>query len=267
MVRHPVDGRVHFSELKELRKSPVHYKYACETAREITRPMRVGYVSDRIVFGGGGYEVAEIDARRGKAWDQAMAACPPGSMLVTQAEYADACGAAQAVLADPIARARLDGCEFQRVMQWESYGLRCAAGIAGERGGFDAWCRSRDGTPGYIADLKTTASADPDELARHVYRMCWHAQAAWYLDGAKALCLDAAEFYLICVEASPPHPVTVLRLPEPVIELGRRALRLWTERLRACDQADVWPGYVQSEVELEVPAWMQGEGESVGATE
>ena len=249
LIRHLADNRVHLSELKEMRRSPAHYRHACLTSREITRPMRVGFVTDRLVFGGGGYETFAGPTRSGPAWRLALSLMPPGVMLVTAPEAEDAAGAAAAVLADPVARAALEGCEYQRVAQWSAYGLDCASGIAGERGGFDAIGH------GAIYDLKTTASADPRELGRHVLRMCWHAQGAWYVDGARALGYDVERFALICVEAQPPHVVTVLRLPAAMLDLGRRSLRLWTERLRQCDEADVWHGYVQSETECEVPEW------------
>ena len=258
LIRHPADGRVHISELKEMRKSPAHYKHACETSREITRPMRIGFVTDRLVFGHServdtGFDVFDGDKRTGAAWGQAVKACPAGTMLVTNTEYEDASGAANAVLSDPVARAALAGCEFQRVLQWSAYGLEWASGIEGERGGLDAWkCDT-------IYDLKTTASADPDELARHVLRMGWHAQGAAYLDGARYKGIPATRFVLICVESAPPHVVTVLALPPAMIELGRRALTLWTEKLRACDASGVWPGYAQCEVECEVPEWAVGE--------
>jgi hypothetical protein len=252
LVRHPVDGRVHISELKEMRRSPAHYKYACESAREVTRPMRVGFVTDRLIFGGAGYEVADTDSRASREWKAAVKACPPGVMLVTSPEYDDASGAANAVLADPVARAALTGCQFQRVLQWTAHGLDWASGVEGVRGGLDAW------KDDLILDLKTTASADPDELARHVLRMGWHAQGAAYIDGAQYNGIPATRFALICVEAQPPHVVTVLRLPPAILDLGRRALRLWTERLRACDKTGEFPGYVQCEVDCEVPEWAFG---------
>jgi hypothetical protein len=154
------------------------------------------------------------------------------------------------------------GCEFQKVAQWSTYGIACAAGIEGERGGFDA-IRARfppvQSTPGQIHDLKITSSADPDELSRHTWRMLWHVQGAWYVDGARAMGLDVDEFRIIAVEATPPHCVTVLRVPERMLEEGRKSIRHWVEKLRACDASGEWPGYVQSEVEMQMPSWVTRE--------
>lgn len=256
-MRHPADGRLHFSELKEHRHSPAHVKLACETAREVTRDMRVGFVCDRLVFSGpmgGGFVVYEGE-RRGNAWKDFQAR-HPGTCIVTAPEYADASAAAEAVLRDPVALSLIDGAEVQRVVRWEAYGLPCASGIEGERGGFDILnCRPAIRAP-YIADLKCTRSAQPDDLSKQAWSQLWHAQGAWYLDAARALHLPADDFYIIAVESSRPHCVTVAKVPKMLLEQGRKSLILWTDAHRACEAANAWPGYVQAEIELEVPGWL-----------
>lgn len=256
-MRHPADGRLHFSELKEHRFSAAHVKLACETAREVTRPMRVGYVTDRLVFAGpmgGGFVVYEGE-RRGNAWKDFQAK-HQATCIVTAPEYAEASAAAEAVLKDPRAMALIEGAEVQRVAKWEAYGLPCASGIEGERGGFDILNLNPKGRAPYIGDLKVTRSAAPHDLARQAWSQLWHAQGAWYLDGAEALGWRVPDFVLIAVESTPPHCVTVARVPAQLLELGRRSLVLWTETHRACEAAGEWPGYVQTEIELEVPGYL-----------
>ena len=58
---------------------------------------------------------------------------------------------------------------------------------------------------------------------------------------------------LLAVESTAPYVVTVFRVTERALEQGRRTYRLWFERLMACEEADEWPGYVQSVVPLDVP--------------
>ena len=253
-IRNALDGRVHFSELKRMADSPLHYKYACEHPMGPSRAMTVGTIADRLVFRGN-VAVYPGKVRNGKEWE-AFRAANQGAAICIQSEYEEAAGAAEAVLADQVAGPMLrhDANEFQRVMQWTAYELEFAAGIAGEhgRGGFDVLNQAER----WVGDLKITADASPEWLARHVFKMWWHVQAASYLDGAKALALDVADFYLFCVEASPPHPVTVLKLSPEALDLGRKSLSLWTSALRACEEADAWPGYVQSVVDLAPPEWM-----------
>jgi hypothetical protein len=58
----------------------------------------------------------------------------------------------------------------------------------------------------------------------------------------------------------------VFRLPERALEAGRRANRLWLERLLVCEQSGEFPPYSQSVVELgfpeDEPALVFGEEEA-----
>lgn len=286
-MRHPSDGRLHFSELKQHAKSPAHVKLACERARDVTRAMTVGSVADALVFGHRKVAVYPGKVRAGKEWALFQSEYA-GHVICNLNEYEDAKGAADAVIRDPVAQGVLAGCDVQVVAQWERDGIECAAGIAGERGGFDAIRGPRTKriqsahecpiAPGYIADLKVTSSTDPRDLQRHAWRQFWPAQGAWYLDGAQRAGYDVQDFYIVAVEASPPHCVTIMRIagdavrtdcgdgylhevPPEALALAKKQIAMWLERHRACEASGVWPGYVQSVVELELESWMGGEEE------
>jgi len=250
-MRHPADGRVHLSELRGHAHCPAMVAYNVQHARDVTRPMLVGGIADCLVFATGkGHALFPGARRSGKEWDQ-FKADNPGKYLCIQSELDDATGAARAVLANPVARKLLDGAEYQKALQWEAYGLPCASGIEGERGGFDIigakhW---RTGRP-YIADLKVTADVEPRAFSRHARKMHWPVQGRWFLGAAHAKGLPAEDFYLIGVRATPPHLVTVLRVPERELEIGGRLLTLWTERHLACEAAGVWPEYVMDETDM-----------------
>ena len=94
--------------------------------------------------------------------------------------------------------------------------------------------------------------------------MGYHAQLAWYADGAKAAGLVLApRCYVVAVEMKPPHVVTCLELTDRALDMGRRAYRLWWERLMVCERSDYWPGYVEGIAPLDVPEdetlWIDGE--------
>jgi hypothetical protein len=250
-MRHPTDQRVHFSELKCLNESAAHYAHACLTAKTVTRPMTVGSVADCMVFGNRGYAVYPGKVRNGREWE-AFRAEHKGEIICIQSELEDAMGAAQAVRNDAAARAELEDCDYQLQAQWEMYGLPCSAGIKGERGGFDAYSKRRK----HMVDLKITSTVKPDELMRHAFRMFWHCQAAWYVDGARAAGMPCDTFALICASANAPHLVTVLELGEDVLQMGRKMIRLWVEKLKSCEATDEWPGYVQTRIPLSPPEWM-----------
>jgi hypothetical protein len=214
--------------------------------------MLIGGIVDSIVFGQRGFAVYPGKTRNGAAWDEFKAA-HTGQYLCLESEADEARGAANAVLSDVAAHRLLDGLEYQVTAQWDAFGLPCAAGIPGERGGFDAVGEGR------LVDLKVTSSTQPEELSKHALRMHWHCQLAWYLEGLRVIGLRPVhEAYIIAVEVSPPHPVTCMRIPPEVLLMGHKLLVQWTDQHRRCEYAGVWPGYVQEPIDLELPAWMQG---------
>jgi hypothetical protein len=222
---------------------------------EPTRHMVIGLVTDALVFGTA--DVVAIDARRGtKEWikEEALARRPGRAPVIVcnASEYEEGAAQAAAVREDSAAQEILRGCEYQTVLQWESNGLPCATGIVGRRGGVDALNREKR----YLADLKSTRSAEPDEASRQAYRMHWHAQIAWNIDGCRASGIPIDRGYLICVESSGPYCTTVLEVTEEDLEIGRKEIRLWMEKLRSCEAVGVWPGYVQSVVPMSRPRWM-----------
>lgn len=246
-VRHD-DGTVHFSDLKQFALSPAHYVHSCTQKWVSTRPMRVGSIAHHIVLGPHKKRpivLYEGGDRRGKDW-LSFEAAHVGSEIVTLSEWGDAEATAMAVKADPVALSILNGAQYELPAAWEMDGFDC----------------STDGIdivgPGYIAELKVTNSAEPDAWMRHATRMLYHAQMAFYSEGARANGADVKECYIIGVEDSPPYPVTVLRLTPATLDAGRKSCAMWLERLRACEAAAAFPGYAQAPIDFVLPEWMTG---------
>ena len=263
------DGTVHFSDLKKFARSAAHYKHSCETRTEPTRAMRIGTAIHHRVLGERSDRPLEVfpgDARRGKAWEE-FAAARTMTEILTQPEWDDSRAPAEAVLADPVARTLLDGARFEVPLSWTENGMPMSTG------GIDVV------GPGYLAEIKSTANAEPEHFMRHAIKMLYHAQLAHYrmgmlsgtaTDGAfdyhkneygrteRGLEIRPAkiDLYIIAVEVDAPYCVTVLTLSPEVIEAGERCVRAWLERLKVCADSDCWPGYAQSAVTWELPEWM-----------
>lgn len=251
------DGRVHFSELKKIALSPLHYKHACENATEATRAMSVGTIGHHIVLGpraDKGLVVYKGGRRQGKEWD-AFKAEHKDAEIVTVAEWEEGEAIAAAILGDPIAKPYLDGLH-EVPLEWTD-------------GGIDFATRGVD-TVGedFISECKSTVSAEPSRFQRLALNMMYHVQMVMSLDAVnfhrdlqgRPRVPDSRLFIIGC-ESKPPHPVTVLHLTPQVVELARKTLALWTERLRTCEENDFWPSYSQGVVELDAPAWMYPEDE------
>lgn len=247
------DGTVHFSSLKQLAKSPAHYKWRCEHPMEPTRDMRIGSYVNQLVLGKSPRKtlvVFEEEGSRSTNAYKAFAKRHEDKEVLTLAEALEAEPIAQAVLQDETAQSLLKsydssaGVRYEVPLSWTDNGIPCATtgiDIVG---------------PDYLADLKVVHNAEPEYLQKHALRMGWHAQLVWYAGGMPTVAHRTGALHLLCVESSPPHPVTVLTLSPEVIEAGEKCVRAWMERLKVCAESGVYPGYVQSPVTWALPEWM-----------
>lgn len=249
-LRNPVDGRVHYSDLRKMAQSPAHYRHGILHPKEPTPAMLMGSAIDDCVFGGGHRIEVYDGVRYGRKWEE-FASRNQGKIILKPEQSELSYTAALAVKRDPVAHVLIygPGVEHQRVVHWEQNGLPFAAGIAGDRGGFDVL------GPHYVADLKSTTCTQPDQWSRHAVRMMYHCQMAAYRAGARCIGREVRNCFLIGVEAYPPHCVTVLRLSDDLLEAGDKIVAGWCDTLRRCEDSDEWPGYTQSVVECDTPSW------------
>lgn len=109
-------------------------------------------------------------------------------------------------------------------------------------------------------DLKTGHDASPEGIAKAVKQHAYHQQAAWYLDGIKALDLapDPA-FVFVFVEKVPPYLVTVAEVDALALRMARDLNRQALETFRECTESGVWPGYSDEVIPVRMPAWMEND--------
>ncbi|MFJ2110546.1 PD-(D/E)XK nuclease-like domain-containing protein [Streptomyces sp. NPDC087850] len=111
-----------------------------------------------------------------------------------------------------------------------------------------------------VVDYKTCRAADPAALAKAVYDHGYHQQAAWYLDGVKALDLHGDQepaFIFVFQTKTAPYLVHLVELDHPTLTLGaarnRRALDIYAE----CTATDTWPGFNDQITYLPLPPWAE----------
>lgn len=252
------DGTHHFSQLKKLALSGRQYIHACNTEIEPTRAMLIGTMVHLLVLGPrkGAKPVVRFpgERRQGKAWDEFFAA-NVGAEILTKPEWTEADAIAAAVLADPIARARLDGAQLEVPLEWEENGLKFSTS------GVDLVTAN-----GAAGDLKTTTSTFPDAWTRHAFKMLYPQQVAFYRRGLAANGINCpAGLFLLGVETKAPYEVVDLELTEAMIDFADRNVSLWIEKLRVYKESNQWPGYAQSPVPFDVPTWMQAAEEDEDA--
>jgi hypothetical protein len=244
----PERPRLRFSQLKLMSQSAMHYQHRLEHELKTTAAMIKGSAVHAIIAGTGRViEYTLTKDKKGPTWE-AFEAEHPDAYIFTPGQYRQVNGMAEAVL-------RHD--EATKLLMWQT---RVEDTIHFDYCGRpfrttpDAWAADR------VVELKTSQSSEPEAFMRHAQRMHYHGQLALHLHGVAAK-LDGAhsledaparDAYIVAVEATAPHPVTVLRLSAQAIDLGARAVRLWFERLQSCEASNAWPPYAQSIIEWDI---------------
>lgn len=240
--------------LDEIHRCPALYQYKKTNPPDPTPAMRWGTLVHSIVlepekFAASIAVAPDINRRTnaGKAeWD-AFVVANEGKDVVTVEEMSELLQIAAAVQMHPAAKRALDGNghRIEHSLFWEAQDIACRARP-------DLIHRA-----GVIVDLKTTEDASPGAFARSVANFRYHVQAAFYLDGLRAIeGPDAAKgFAFIAVEKKAPYLVAVYEATPEMIAAGRLAYEADLVRYAECVATDTWPGYSEKVLPLDLPKW------------
>lgn len=234
------DGALHFSTLKYIKQSPMHYVNAVARTDFDTPSMRIGRAVHGLilleekpcVFDG---------TRRGQPWkdfceeyrletismeDQDERNARNIGDVLNAAEWDKVQRMRDAVFADPFAKAVLDTCTVrEEALEWTRSGHPC-------KGRLDARSPSRSA----ICDLKTAKSVQPWQFMRDGIRQSYHAQLPWY-DNAQGKSIgNWSDQFVVAVESVAPFPVQVFHLSPLCILQGWDETCLWMEKLDECIQ-------------------------------
>lgn len=243
-----IKGRVNWSTLKNIARSPAHYLHGMTTPREDTAALRLGRAVHMAVFEpermAAAYAIWDGGIRRGKAWD-AFSERNAHREILTEAEMATCLDLSVAVRNNPVAAQYVSGGKGEQTALWTDrvYQLECKARLD-----FVADC-------GALVDLKTTRDASPGGFSKVAWAYQYHVQAAWYSDGYEAATGKRLPYVLVAVEKEAPHVVQVYRVPDAILDLGRETYRNLLGTLVDCRKASAWPGYSTAAMELELPRW------------
>lgn len=241
-----------WSSLKEMANSPLHYQWRQSHPREDTDSLLLGRAVHCLILEPDRFDhrylvrPEGLDGRtkEGKAWLSDARSSGLEILTADQGEIARIC--ATEVGNHPVCADLLRGTRREEVMAWTDPDTRI-----GCKGRIDAIAPDR------LIDVKTVR--DLGRIERDSYDLLYHAQLAWYLEGAvvSGLLTDDADVYVIPVETTPPYDCGVLRVPPYVLEEGdrvwKRLLGLWI----ACRDAGIWPGRYPSIGTLDLPRWAQ----------
>ena len=254
---------ISISRLKELRRSPQHYRHALLHPKE-SSAMTVGtaahcatleperFASNFVVWTRR-TESGRAAPRNGKIWDAFLVDAGERTVL-TADEYEIATAMAAAVRSDPVAAKYLETGDPEATMTWEIDGRPC-------KGRAD-WITNLDGEP-VLVGLKTARDCRTFAFGAAAARLGYHLQWAFYFDGFSTITGRAPRMIEIVVESAPPHAVVVYFVPEDVIEQGRDEYQDLLRLLADCEARDEWPGPATTEQMLSLPSWVYGTDEDI----
>src|SRR3990167_2318982 len=182
--------------------------------------------------------------RAGGAWEAYLSRLPPDAETLSASEHEQVQAMRAAAFASPAAR-YLAGGRAEIQIYWHYRDRAC-------KGRLDYIHPSLG-----IIDIKTTRDASPRAFAAESWRRLYHGQAAWYADGHLAHCAERTSYTIIAIENIPPYIVSIYRIPNLLLDLGRDLYSDLLSRLIECEETGSWPGYLADEADLEIPAWAQ----------
>lgn len=230
-----------------------HYKDHPED-RKSTKALDFGQAAHAVVLEGDESPLVEIDAkdyRTNDAKAQRDAARAAGKVPLLPHELATVRDMAAALTAHPLAARLLAHGRAERSLFWADAetGVRRRARLD--------WHRERRGGRVIVPDYKTAISAEPRAFGRAVRDHGYHVQAAWYLDGLRALDLGGPDsaFVFIVQEKTAPYVVTVAELDADALALGQALARRAIEIYQQCTESGRWPGYSTDIAHISLPPW------------
>lgn len=110
-----------------------------------------------------------------------------------------------------------------------------------------------------VPDYKSARAVDMAALSKAMNDFGNHMQGAAYVDGIKALGIDAEPAFVNVYQAkTPPYLVHVVEIDALALTIGRDLNRRALETYAECTAAGHWPGYPDIDL-LGLPAWIESE--------
>jgi exodeoxyribonuclease VIII len=237
---------VNWSTLRELRRSPLHYRHRLSEPAEETTAMLMGRAvhtavlePDRFPLD---YVVWEGGRRAGREWDDFKAAAGSKTIL-REEDYARCLAIRDAVRGHAVASAQIVGGRAEVAAEWTDPGtmIRCKSRID--------YISNRA-----LIDLKTCRLIDGRLFGASAATMGYHNQLAFAFEGVKQLGMSPA-VKIVAVESQAPHDVAVFALDEDVLATAGEENAQLLSRLVGCRERDEWPGTYPDEMPLALPLW------------
>ena len=249
---HSLKDFVSSSQLKEMAKSPAHFKAALESPWKRTAALEFGdaahcYMLQPAEFERRFVEMPEkIKVKRGKEFE-AFQSANNGKTILSGDDFDTLCGLADSIVRHSTAKALL--CIDKGIAEMSCFFQDPETGIL---------CRIRpDFLPGgaVICDYKTTENASPAEFQRSCVKYGYDVQAGFYTYGMEILTGVPHRFVFIAHEKKPPYEIAVYEASPDFIATGQAKAKALLATLAECRKTGIYPGYPDEIQTLDLPAW------------
>jgi exodeoxyribonuclease VIII len=246
------------SRLKEIRKSPGHFRWSLDNETPSTDAMNLGSLVHAMVLEphtveGRFVEMPKFDRRtkQGKADHIQWLNDHPASIPLPPSEWRTATGMAKAIADHPDAAAMIE-CVAAHGTAEAEYFWEDGRGID-RKAKVDGLCISEDET--ILVDLKTTIDASPDSFRRSIFKYSYATQMAYYREAvASEGKYSPRTAIIIAVGKTPPYAVGLYRFSEETLAKADMVVDRWLETYLQCTQSGKWPSYWDIQ-DVEMPDW------------
>lgn len=226
------------SGLKQIQRSPAHFRAYLDSKRKETAAMFMGTaIHARLLepeLFASEYVTAPVSDKRTKDWKEFEIANGHKKIL-TRDQSAEIDGMAAAVDQHVAASSLLRAGIVEHTIIWQDEETGIWQKIRP-----DCLCLEFGGM---CVDVKKTVDASEESFVRTCLNYDYDLQAAIYLDGLRAVFQRDFDFLFLTVEESAPHGCALYGAPHDMIERGRRRHRQALRTLKACRDSGQWPSY------------------------
>jgi len=247
-----LNKKLNFSSLKEIDRSPAHFKYKLEHKEPSTPAMAFGSLvhclilepqtlADRYI------EAPKCDRRtkEGKAIYEAFLSTSNGKEVVSSDDMAQA---------QEIAKIVLSSAEVQKII---SQG-KAEQTLEGIIDGVEMKGRLDFIADSFILDVKTCQDANPKSksfsaFSKSIHKFHYDAQAYIYQALVRQSTGKTLPYIFLAIEKEAPYGFALYHLPAEYLEIGQKKVEKWLRSYKKCLADDFWPCYEKAIQKIEIP--------------
>lgn len=108
-----------------------------------------------------------------------------------------------------------------------------------------------------LIDVKSTVNAHPTVFQKQIYNLMYDMQAAFYLDGYRAITGRQGKFIWLCPETEGALDVACYHATDKIYGFGKVRYEKTIQNFAECFANDSWPGYASGILPLDLPGWVE----------